>query len=516
MLKPILFNGNKVTSLRLGKKGRLPFLASETSEKEPTNVRRSTSREAHCHTVLRYCFLISLFFLVVSVMVLQPVPAASETAPGKIQLDELCVGVDGYYKNGFWTPITITWSSEGDDYAKINAIGVQTTDSDGTPILYSKENISTNQNANTSSGESGSNASNKRTETIYVKLGRDTGAITVGLTESSLDNTTALFKKTFKPLFSEIRGGKRAFSTSESNELFLSPVPVDRPLILVVGDSDVGVQEAISQLLLPENRRPFVVVVDSFDKLPANRLAYEAFEMVVLTTSKPEIWHTANNNSPQITAIYEWLSLGGKVVFAAGKDSEPFLNNPRGALLPFLPGKFERMTALRQGKPLEIYCNGNKSIYMDGSEVAPFIAMPFISKSTSGSDGIIELAEGDLPIIVRKPVGFGVLTYFGGDLHDAPLSDWRERGLFIFKLLAWNVSKGTASKNLSLVHLGYNDMSGQIRSSLDSFDNMFTPPFSLILLLMVIYVLLIGPLDWFLVNRVIKKPRLTWVTFPVW
>jgi len=119
--------------------------------------------------------------------------------------------------------------------------------------------------------------------------------------------------------------------------------------------------------------------------------------------------------------------------------------------------------------------------------------------------------------VIRKSSGFGTLTYFGADLTGAPLADWRDRGLLVSRLLesAEAKSRGTTASH-TLMHPGYYDLSGQIRSALDRFDGVATTPFSLILVLIVIYILVIGPADWFIVHKVLKRPRLTWCTFPLW
>ena len=74
---------------------------------------------------------------------------------------------------------------------------------------------------------------------------------------------------------------------------------------------------------------------------------------------------------------------------------------------------------------------------------------------------------------------------------------------------------GSKDASASMIKRGYVDFSGQIRSALDVFDGVKTTPFSILALLLLLYVVTIAPLDWFLVKKVFKRPLLTWGTFPL-
>ena len=414
------------------------------------------------------------------------------------EIQSVQVGIDGYYKNGFWTPITISWS--GDKAEQVNRLLLETFDSDGTPVR--------NQ------FDSGFEKIGEQFRvTVYTKLGRNTGEIVLKL---CLDETV-LAEKRMKPNFSastEIRGTARKTNEPDSSGvLFPSPVPQERPIILVLAANDGGLQDAVSLLRLKDTRRPVLLLIDSLNKMPTDRLGLDAIELICLTASVPNQWDGLTADNPRIQAMLDWMQLGGHIFFSPGKASESLLSGENAPLAPFLPGRFERMTMLRQAKPLELYSESNRAIIMDGSEAAPFLEMPFLAEP----QGTIVLAEADLPLIIRQSRGFGLLTYFGPDLTVAPLADWRDRGQFITKLLDWGEakSKGTTVTH-ALIHPGYHDLSGQIRSALDRFDGIKVVPFSLILVLITLYSLLIGPLDWYVVHKVLKKPLLTWITFPFW
>lgn len=436
------------------------------------------------------CFLLQLILFVAVIF-----PSAVFSAP---ELKEVRVGINGYYKSGFWTPVFLRWS--GENAGQIDRIDLITVDSDGTSVRY--------RNSAPKIAERDGFFSTM----LSLKSGRSAAEMLIELRSGD----SVLESRKIRPEPLNLRGGTISpqpgdFAAKET--CFFSSLPQERPLILVLGTNDGGLQDAISMQRLRDAVRPVVVVIDSLEQLPADVRGLDAVELFFLTTSQTGIWEGKTSEDPRITAIAEWMNRGGTVFFTPGKASEPFISKPDSPLSGFLPGKFERMTTLRQGKPIELYCGSNRSIIMEGNEIAPYLNMPFLQEPR----GIVDLYEGDLPVVIREPRGFGALIYFGADLTDAPLSDWRDRGLLVLRLLKWSESKtATNSPGHSIIHLGFTDLSGQVRSALDRFEGVSTTPFSVILVLIVVYILLIGPVDWFFVHRVLKKPQLTWFTFPAW
>ncbi len=163
--------------------------------------------------------------------------------------------------------------------------------------------------------------------------------------------------------------------------------------------------------------------------------------------------------------------------------------------------------------PFEIFINSKRAIFMNGTEEAPFLRVPGFTEPR----GLTCVKDGDLPLVLRCAHGLGSLIYFGGDLSEKPLRNWRDRTRLVRKVMQWDARSGQAiQRGGALIQLGYNDMSGQIRSALDKFDGVWILPFSLILIVLVVYWLVIGPLDWLIVHKVLKRPFLTWATFPLW
>lgn len=442
------------------------------------------------------------WFLIFIALLGIPLLNANEDTPlvSSNRIESVQVGIEGFYKNGLWTPITVEWSISPRSNTAMN-LTVSSVDSDGTPIEY-------RQAFPMPRPIEGPNAAALYfREILYAKLGRQAASLNIRIDAGNEQTQQQVLRPTGAP----VKQRKRTEDTLPFR--FFQPISCERPIYLVVGKEDIGLQGAIAELALREDRRPLLVKVTSFAELPDQWFGYEAVDMVVLTTTEPEQFAGLNSASPQIKALDDWIKLGGRLFFCAGKDSGPFLEPENGVLRPFLPGKFDKMTELRKNAPLEIFVGSERQIVMNGTPEAPFLQMPHFTEPR----GIVFLKEIDLPLVLHCAHGLGTIVYFGGDLSGRPLSIWRDRVPLVKKILEWNKPQTITSRmNASLLQLGYNDISGQIRSALDRFESVRVVPVSFILVLLTFYWLAVGPLDWFVVHKILKKPVLTWVTFPFW
>jgi hypothetical protein len=65
------------------------------------------------------------------------------------------------------------------------------------------------------------------------------------------------------------------------------------------------------------------------------------------------------------------------------------------------------------------------------------------------------------------------------------------------------------------MHFGYDDLAGQLRSALDQFPSVPLIPFSLVVTILIVYLAMIGPLDYFFLRKIVGRMTLTWVSFPL-
>lgn len=430
---------------------------------------------------------------------------ASVSANG-VKIARIELGINGVYKTGCWVPCRVFFDGILPPDAHVTVIAL---DPDGTPARFTADM---------------DRSSAQPVATALVRLGRDNGTLTVrvetGVSPGDASNRRFLAERVFSPretAASSSRSGQVDQSSGGSG-FFPKPVPNEQPIYLVFAADDLGIESAFAHMAFRDNNRPLVVSPASLHDLPNDPVALEMVSTVVLA-GDPALYEGIAPDHAGLSALKRWLHLGGRIVFNAGRDSEPLVSGDDALFADFLPGKFERMASLRLSSPYEVYISQFRHtsvtpIHMTGGDDAPFVETPFFSEPR----GIVEASDGDLALIVRVPMGLGSLVYMGGDLDRAPISKWRDRPVLVAKLLGASerTSHQERHEGHSLMQLGYNDFSGQLRSALDRFENVRGISFSFIMILLAVYLVAVGIGDWLLIHKLLKRPQLTWVTFPCW
>jgi len=413
------------------------------------------------------------------------------------QIERVEIGIKGVFKTGYWVPFRVFFN--GQLPADVH-VTFTTLDPDGTPTCFTAV-------VNDASPDDRVSAS------ALVRFGRENGSLTVRVeTGGDIANRSFLAERTFSPRDTTNKGAR-------TNDFFPAPIPMEQPIYLVLAAGDLGIEGAFAHIPFRENNRPMLVSLGALNDLPDDPIAFEVLSTIILSAN-PDLYKGVTINNPQLLALKRWLQLGGRIIFNVGKNSETLVSGDGALFADFLPGKFERMASLRLSSPFEVYISQFQHasvapITMTGTADAPFIETPFFSEPR----GIIEASDRDLPLILRMPMGLGSLVYMGGDLDQAPMRNWRDRSILVAKLLGMSeraAHKEQAASGNVLMQLGYTDLSGQLRSAIDQFDNVKGISFTFVMILLVVYLVVVGAGDWFLVHKLLKRPQLTWLTFPCW
>ncbi len=390
--------------------------------------------------------------------------------------DSVEVGIKGVYKSGFQTRVVVRGVGAG------VRVELETLDSDGTPFVVSQ--------AGDASGD----------VEFSLVLPKANAPLTLRSVVEKEDGTTKTTEKTFAP--------------GDASGVFKKPASASNPIYLIVGDDEkLGLQEAFGELRWSEERRPTVVLVDSLRDLPTDWRSYEAVDKLIVTTTAPEIFNEPNG-AARLDAAKEWCERGGDVVLLAGEKSIPLLKAD-GALAFFSPGAkvADAPHEFRVVNSLLARLHGVKNLAMTGTKSAPYLRVPVVSELKPNA--VVGMLEAETPLFVERPVGLGTVSFFAADLSTPPFSNWSGRGTLWLKILGIDrPTASTAAEAPVYVKRGYDDLSGQLRSANDVFEGLRAPSFAWALILIFVYLLAIGPLDWFLAKKVAKRPSVTWATFP--
>lgn len=310
---------------------------------------------------------------------------------------------------------------------------------------------------------------------------------------------------------------QRAFSVAgaDSAERLSPPLKSSQELIVSIGPS-VGLSDVRRMNKLPNEGKIELAAVDSPEalaRLPENWLGYEGVDILVLSTgddpqSKQPLF--SKLTALQAAAIVDWVHNGGRLVIFAGANCEAFLaeGNPLAAIAP---ARFAELTTLPRVDRIEEYVEDpGKKLSLPQDQVP---------RVTATDEDLIEVRQGNVPIVIRAPLGFGEIVLVAMDAHLPPLANWPSRGRFMNRVLGKPAGGSDAAEaqesSQRLNTTGVSDLAGQLRSALDQYEGVTLVPFLVVAALAFGYVLLIGPLDFLLVRRVFRRAELTWVTFPL-
>ncbi len=281
-------------------------------------------------------------------------------------------------------------------------------------------------------------------------------------------------------------------------------------LIVSVGDSSLAVEGESKAGRLDAEAKPVLTHLKDFEQLPTQWCAYEGIDAVVLSTSRPEVYDKFAADKAQIEALDQWVRMGGRLVLCVGSQGKKVLAEG-SPLRQFAPGQFEKTVDLGQTGAIETFCGSHESIgqAVGGKEKLRVSRLADIQ-------GVIEVDERGVPLVIRTARGFGQVIFVATDLDQPPLSKWPDRPLLVARLLDLPAGHADESQeNAAMMHYGYSDLAGQLRSALDRFDGVQLVPFWLVAGLIVGYILLIGPVDYFFLRKVVGRMEWTWLTFPL-
>ncbi|MHB9046238.1 MAG: hypothetical protein ACYC35_09880 [Pirellulales bacterium] len=383
------------------------------------------------------------------------------------------VGFANRYKVGCWTPVEVTL--RGGSRMITGAVELEVPDGDGVPTRLTRPY----------------QAIPGREEPVlfYAKFGRVDAAVNVAFHDEQ-GRTAA--RATFGAML-------------ENDEKHIpTAMLTEQDLVVAVG-SPIGV---------PPAENTVVAQLDGTRQLPTRWYGYEGVDTVVLVTSRPELY---DKLAPaQAAALDQWVRLGGTLVLCAGSQAEAVLK--KGPLASFVPGRYVDTVTVRQtaAAALETYSGSTVPIAKTGDGAGK--PLEFRIARLAEVQGKTEAADGNTPLIVRSPRVFGEIVFVAWDLNGLPWSNWQGRPDLVNKLLgraAPRTDQSQANSGAAAMQLGYDDLIGQLRGALDQFEGIRLVPFWFVAVLVCVYILFIGPGDYFFVKKILKRMELTWITFPV-
>jgi hypothetical protein len=418
--------------------------------------------------LIGFCLLATVAFAAPSPLAAAPLPAADAA----LTVD---IGFGGVFQVGRWTPVRLT-VAEG---RMLTAASATIADVDGRPVTYPLQ-------------VDGSHAEG------LMQSGRLDAAVRIAATMADGSSLERLI-----PV-----GGAHATTCLRQ----------DTELWLLIG-RQIGFERAAEQLNAghTDASRPAAINAQTIDaaRLPTEPAALDGVQLLVLDRQRlaPEQSH----------AIRDWVQRGGRLVVTAGHDAADLSAPPLPDWLPATVGPVyqERQTTALTGKVTAWVPNRGALRSLNALELVEL----------QPGSGVSILDGPTLPLVVQAGLGLGTVTVVALNL-DAPPFVLRTGAATEDRPATWGglpqmclqlagKKTGTAEnisseRELQLNPTGVSDLYSQFAGILDDFPGLDRTSNWNVIGLMLVYLLVVGPLDYFVVHRLLKRPQLTWMTLPLW
>ncbi|MBL8848706.1 MAG: hypothetical protein JNG89_03440 [Planctomycetaceae bacterium] len=406
-------------------------------------------------------------FVVWAALAVVGVLAPALAADDAFAVSDVAIGFDGAAKVGRWTPVTFRVS--GTPGATVES-SVTAPDPDGSDTIWTFP-ASTIDDSGTCvvSGQ--------------FKLGRLAGQIRIAA--GAAEVVAQIGTNVDAPGLMCVPYEQRAAFIGVLGEApgFRDAYSADAPVQSATGDA------------LPVR----LIEFPDSESLPLTLDAYDAIDVMVLS-------QRFDLDAQRANVLADWVRNGGHVVLILGGDPQAFTASPVSSWAPIRTTESARFTELAA---LVERVRGSSPLAVLGG-----IAGVRLTADNS------QLLAGSFagPLATRSPYGLGRVTALALDWSNPQVGEWNGLpGLCRF-LADIDVASEILSSNaeVELRPTGVSELATQLASQLDHFGSIQRPSYWTVIAFAAAFMLLVGPLDYLLVHRVLKQPRLTWFTFPAW
>ncbi|HKC18381.1 MAG TPA: hypothetical protein VKE27_02000 [Candidatus Dormibacteraeota bacterium] len=396
----------------------------------------------------------ALIAAVVAAIGLLASPLASEAAAGNTIDIGIQVGYNGAVKLGQWMPVTVDLTNHGPQV-------------DGTLEI---------DTANTAASKGGPPAGSAIYQTAITLASGATKHLRTYLSEDFPGNVEVRVVQNGRVL----QSAQLSIATSVSGLL-----------VGVLSDVPTALDEIAT--IHPSGNAPTVVHLAGPD-VPDSPLVLRAFDLIAL-----DDFSTDTLTSAQRTAVADYVVQGGSLLLSSGGSWHKTLASLPNTLVPM---------------------QVSSSIVLPRSEALGGVANVEITTGSLSPGANVLLGERGLPLLVESPVGAGWVTMSTFDWAQGPIAASSDDSALLRQQVV-RVTYGSANGAGALVTAGKGGTIGNsvamrgggLAQALGNVPPLDLPAWWLIGALVVVYVLVIGPVNYF-VLRGVGHRALAWITVP--
>jgi hypothetical protein len=280
-------------------------------------------------------------------------------------------------------------------------------------------------------------------------------------------------------------------------------------------------------------------------EMPDQWFGYQAADLVVLTTGATQEGFLdelfdRERSAPfrdRRDALLEWVRRGGDLLVSVGSNASKVAQSE--LFQELLPARIRTDPATREVAELPLRWQSTPGGVVqnrpltpragDRFQVAQLVLTPAKTARIlipQRSDLLDDPARADLPVVVQAPYGMGRVTVVAFDLDQSPFADYALRAQFWDWLIreAGSARAALSNERGSTTQYGFgsygmmdseDEYAAALRQHIDTFEGVPVISFGWVALFIVLYTLLIGPVEYLFLKKVLGRLELTWVTFPL-
>jgi hypothetical protein len=390
-------------------------------------------------------------------------------------------------KLGHWSPIAVQIAVRNGAFR--GEIEITTPDSDGNEATIVIPNVAVEESVN------------QKSETFYghVKFGKSDLKVQVRLIEVDANGKRTVVHEIERALAER---GRAADIVQNGQEL-------------LVYYGDVGGVFEIKDLIKTAflSRQPTTARLRSEKDFPTQWYGYGGVDYLLIGTGDEKLFDRLD---PQrLSALRTWVRQGGRLVVSVGKNWQIVRDSVLGPMLPAKLVGIDEIDPSKTGMNVAFEHFADRKAPM---EMRPGTKIQSVRLEKLHTPGKVSFQHAGRPLVYTAAYGLGQVTLVAFDVGEQPFRDWKGASRFWINLLKLRMPTD-AEMNQQQNFGGYGgdyDESQEINNRMEDFPDVTVVPFHWVALLIFLYILLIGPVDYFFLKKVVKRLELTWITFPTW
>jgi hypothetical protein len=269
--------------------------------------------------------------------------------------------------------------------------------------------------------------------------------------------------------------------------------------------------------------QPRTSYVDDADQLPTRWFGYDSVDLMVLTTGNRDFTNKLlEEQNRRKEALVEWVQRGGHLLISAGRNQDVVAKLVTRMAIP-LGVRLTGASPVDKLPELDSWCGAQTPLQTQPSKDGkkPTFDVAKLTPNTKDLDVLLAQKSDESPLIIRTPFGMGQVTLIAFDLDTQPFTSWTGQSQFWEKLLTETHhlphDPGKRNRNNQNNPWGMEmseEVAARLQNSLEQFEDVPMISFGWVALFILIYIVVVGPLDYFFLKKVVKRLELTWITFP--